>query len=484
MSLLDRYNIQQRFNLLIFISIFLASCFLIGFMNKLISNYINDYTSHYWREHTATFADSAIYSVILGSTSQSESVTHSFASDKNVVGATIYDNQGEILASYGTRSVCELNPAFRTEEPSDADNRDSWCFYSPIYQESYLGYVELVISKAEYDLVMRKLLLGSILIILVFSLFFIVIVRRLSRLFTSTLMEMARVLNKVSVGERGNRVHFSGSSEINNMRITLNEMLANIETTEAELEKSVEERTSALKIALESSETANVYKAQIMSMVSHEMKTPLHAIGGYLQLLAERLPDDPAFTDNRALHAKALVRVNDLNNLIDNILLHAKLEADRYEVALTSIAIAPLINACAENVTPLLNRNRNQLQLIGSDAVFVSDSEVLRHILNNLLSNACKFTTDGVITLTWRLSQAFLIIEVADTGCGIPAEFCDQIFDPWWQVDMSLSRRYGGHGLGLAITKQFVQRLNGDISVEPNLVCGSVFTIRIPNSKS
>ncbi|MDO9240698.1 MAG: HAMP domain-containing sensor histidine kinase, partial [Methylicorpusculum sp.] len=262
------------------------------------------------------------------------------------------------------------------------------------------------------------------------------------------------------------------------------EMLANIETTEAELEKSVEERTSALKIALESSETANVYKAQIMSMVSHEMKTPLHAIGGYLQLLAERLPDDPAFTDNRALHAKALVRVNDLNNLIDNILLHAKLEADRYEVALTSIAIAPLINACAENVTPLLNRNRNQLQLIGSDAVFVSDSEVLRHILNNLLSNACKFTTDGVITLTWRLSQAFLIIEVADTGCGIPAEFCDQIFDPWWQVDMSLSRRYGGHGLGLAITKQFVQRLNGDISVEPNLVCGSVFTIRIPNSKS
>lgn len=125
MNLLDRYNIQQRFNLLIFISIILASCFLIGFMHKLISNYINDYTSHYWREHTKTFADSAIYPAILSSTSQSESVAHSFASDKNVLGATIYNNRGELLASYGARSVCKVTPFFRTEESSFLDNRDS-----------------------------------------------------------------------------------------------------------------------------------------------------------------------------------------------------------------------------------------------------------------------------------------------------------------------------------------------------------------------
>lgn len=483
MKVLDRYNLQQRFNLLIFVSIILSSCFLIGFMHKLISNYINDYTSHYWREHTKTFAESAIYAVILGSTEQSESVAHSFGSDKNVLGASIYNNHGEPLASYGSRYSCNVVQLISIDELRYVDNRDSWCFYSPIYQDIYLGYVELVISKAEYDLVMRKLLLGSILITLIFSLFFIVIVRRLSRLFTSTLMEMATVLNKVSIGERGNRVHFSGSPEINNMRITLNEMLANIEVTETELEKSVEERTSALKIALESSKTANVYKAQIMSMVSHEMKTPLHAIGGYLQLLAERLPDDPMYSENRALHTKALIRVNDLNSLIDNILLHAQLEADRYEVALSPVAVAQLMHNCVENVAPLLTRNRNRIEVIGAEAMFVSDSEVLRHVLNNLLSNACKFTVDGVITLNWRFSPAFLIIQVTDTGCGIPAEYCDQIFDAWWQVDMSLSRRHGGHGLGLAITKQFVQRLNGDISVEPNIVSGTIFTVRLPNPR-
>lgn len=484
MMLLDRFNLQQRFNIMIFASIILASCLLIGLMHKLISNYITDYTSHYWREHTKIFAESSIYAVILGSTSQSESVANSFGSDKNILSASIFNSHGELLASYGARSVCNIQPLARIDQSNFVEKRDSWCFYSPIYQEVYLGYVELVISKAEYELVMKKLLLGSISITLIFSWFFIVIVRQLSRLFTSTLMEMSTVLNKVSKGERGNRVQFSGSAEINTMRITLNDMLANIEITETELEKIVQERTSALNIALESSNTANVYKAQIMSMVSHDMKTPLHAIGGYLQLLAERLPDDDLYADNRTLHAKALVRVNELNSLIDNILLHARLEADRYKVQLLPLSIAPLMHICVDNVTTLLIRNRNRIELTGVDAVFVSDSEVLRHIINNLLSNACKFTVDGVITLSWRFSQAFFLIQVTDTGCGIPVEHHNQIFDPWWQVDMSLSRRYGGHGLGLAITKQFVELLYGDIIVEPNIGSGTIFTIRIPIPKA
>jgi signal transduction histidine kinase len=323
-----------------------------------------------------------------------------------------------------------------------------------------------------------------VLVILFFSVFIFFIVRHLSGLFISTLVEMAAVLKKVSEGERGGRVFFSGAVEIDNMRVTLNDMLANIELNEQALEKSVADRTSALKIALDSSETANVYKAQIMSMVSHEMKSPLHAISGYLQVLAERLPAGPEHDENRVLHSKALVRANDLNGLIDNILLHARLEADKYEVAFAPIAIKPLMTACADNVTPLLNRNRNRnrLKLVGRDALFVSDGEVLRHIINNLLSNACKFTLGGDITLAWRVVRSFLVIEVSDTGCGIPVEFYGNIFDAWWQVDMSLGRKYGGHGLGLAITKQFVQRLGGDISVASNDSKGTVFTVRIPNT--
>jgi len=166
--------------------------------------------------------------------------------------------------------------------------------------------------------------------------------------------------------------------------------------------------------------------------------------------------------------------------LIDNILLHAKLEADRYEISFSSINVASLMNACADNAASLLHRNDNRLELDGPDAILLTDGEVLRHVVNNVLSNACKFTLNGHISLSWRVSSTFLVVDVSDTGCGIPVEFHSNIFDAWWQVDMSLGRKYGGHGLGLAITKQFVNRLGGEISVVSNNPQGSIFTIRVP----
>jgi len=100
---------------------------------------------------------------------------------------------------------------------------------------------------------------------------------------------------------------------------------------------------------------------------------------------------------------------------------------------------------------------------------------------NNLLSNACKFTVDGEITLDWWLDESGLTLQVADTGCGIPKEFHTKIFDSFWQVDMSMSRKYGGTGLGLTVTKQFVELLGGDISVASCEGKGTVFMVKTPN---
>lgn len=473
-------NLQQRFNWSIFMSIIFAGCLLMGLMYHIMSKYSKDYTNHYWWEHTSTLSNSALYAVILGSSSQAETVTNSFTSDTNVLKAAIYNHQLELLGASGKSLDCGLAHT-DYQNAFFMETSEYWCFFSPIHQESYLGHVELVISKSQYKAVMKRLLLSSALVILLFSVIIFFIVRHLSGIFTSTLVEMAATLKNVSEGQRGVRVKFSGATEINNMRITLNEMLATVELNEQALEQRVDDRTSALRIALESSETANVYKAQIMSMVSHEMKSPLHAISGYLQILAERLPDNVEYDENRTLHKKAFDRANDLNTLIDNILLHAKLEADKYQVSLAPVAVKPLMSACADAVSSLLGRNRNRLHLNGHDDYMVTDGEVVRHIVNNLLSNACKFTVDGDVTLEWRVGRSFIMIEVSDTGCGILAEHHSSIFDAWWQVDMSLGRKYGGHGLGLAITKQFVQRLGGDIALAHNAIKGVVFTVRIPN---
>jgi signal transduction histidine kinase len=175
------------------------------------------------------------------------------------------------------------------------------------------------------------------------------------------------------------------------------------------------------------------------------------------------------------------MRTADLNDLINNILLQGKLEAKSFAVKLAPLDILPLMQPCAEKITPYMGRKNNTLKLLGKECSIVSDAELLSHIINNLLSNACKFTVDGEITLDWWLDESGLTIQVADTGCGIPEQYHTKIFDSFWQVDMSMSRKYGGTGLGLTITKQFVELLGGDISVASNVGKGSVFMVKIPN---
>jgi len=479
MNITGKLNLQQRFNILILVSNVLSSSFLLGLVYVLISDYSKEYSNQYWQEHTNTFANSSTYSVIIGSVNQSKSIAESFGKSVNVIRASIYSNNNALIASYGGNNNCSTTPTQYTQA-THLEIENYWCFYSPIIHDGFIGYVELVISKTGFNSVMEKLSFGSILIIIIFSAILTLIVYKLSSLFTKTLMEMITVLNKVRSGERGNRVSFSGSPEIDHMRVTLNDMLANVELTEQELGRLVDERTSALKIALDSSNTANVYKAQLMSLVSHEMKTPLHAIGGYLQLLSELI--SPSSDSNTySLFQRALDRVNDLNGLIDNILIHAKLETEKYQISIGHVFISPLINMCVENISPSI-LNNNKITLVGADVTVSSDKEVLRHIVNNLLSNACKFTQNGLIVVSWKLRQSLFIIEISDTGCGIADEHINNVFEPWWQADMSLGRKYGGHGLGLAITKQFVQRLGGSITIEPNIPSGgTVFIIRIPN---
>jgi len=175
-----------------------------------------------------------------------------------------------------------------------------------------------------------------------------------------------------------------------------------------------------------------------------------------------------------------LLRANELKDNIDNILLQSRLEANKFNLSISMVAVKPLMQECAEKIKLSHNRNRNRLELAGPDISIRCDGEVLRHIVNNLLSNACKFTQEGDIQLNWRQERDDLVIQISDTGCGICDENHSRIFDAFWQEDMSLSRKFGGHGLGLAIVQQFVQRLSGTITVTSNAGTGTTFTVRIP----
>lgn len=498
MKTLNQLDLRQRFNLSVLMTLGIAGCLLMLGLTLAIENYANDYTNHYWQEHTDIFAHSVEYSVTLGAKTKSEAIATSFAADKNVLKAAIYNDQHTLLAVSGNTIDVDCltsQPAFTLPFVAQASNH--WCFYAPIYQDSptggyeqkqedssltrYLGYVELVVSKAELTTLLHQILAVSGLIVFVFLVIIFKGVKQLSGTFTQPLVDIIKVLDNFAHGNPGGRVSFSGSDDLTAMGYTFNDMLSRIEMNERVLEQKIADRTSELKVALQNSEAANQYKTQIVSTVSHEMKTPLHIIQNCLATSLEALPESPENELMREFHQRALVRTADLNDLINNILLQGKLEANSVAVELMPLDILPIMQACADKINPYLGRRNNTLTLRGRTCSMVSDAELLSHIVNNLLSNACKFTKNGEITLDWWLDESALTLQVADTGCGIPEAFHHKIFDSFWQVDMTMTRKYGGTGLGLTVTKQFVELLGGDISVASSEEKGSVFTVKIPN---
>jgi signal transduction histidine kinase len=496
MNRFSKFDLRQRYNFALLTTLAIASYLLILCLYLAIKSYANDYTSHYWQEHTGIFSDSIQYSVTMGAKARSETIANNFANDKNVLKAAIYNSQQALLATAGKPIDCNKGQ-HSFAQPFFIEANDYWCFYAPVYQDSpagafeqklagaqatnYLGYVELVVSKAEMTGLLHQILTVSGLIVGLILVVIYFVVRRFSGNFTEPMVEMVAVLKNVAQGIPGGRVSFTGAPDIVSMGDTFNEMLARIEINEQILEQKIEDRTFELKTALDRSEAANDYKTHIIATVSHEMKTPLHAISAYLELIHNSLPEGTDYDLCRDFHRRAMTRTGELNELIGNILLHGKLTANKVDIVPASLTLQTLINECIDKITPVLQRNRNRINILGQNISIVSDAEVVKHIINNLLSNAGKFTLEGDIIVNWWKEHSVLVLQVSDTGCGIPKQFHQKIFDSFWQVDMSMTREYGGTGLGLAITKQFVDLLGGEISVNSNVGKGSVFTVRIPS---
>ena len=168
--------------------------------------------------------------------------------------------------------------------------------------------------------------------------------------------------------------------------------------------------------------------------------------------------------------------------LINDILDLAKVEAGRIEIRPVTFALEPLIRECLHTVEPLLRGDKVQLLAeVSTDLPpLTTDKDRLHQILTNLLSNAVKFTENGSIKVTARARGEEVIMAVADTGIGIPAQALERIFEEFHQVDGGSTRQYGGTGLGLSISRHFARLLGGDITLQSVPGHGSVFNVALP----
>jgi two-component system sensor histidine kinase/response regulator len=237
--------------------------------------------------------------------------------------------------------------------------------------------------------------------------------------------------------------------------------------------------------AKQAAEEANRAKSIFLANMSHELRTPLNAIIGYSEMLEEETQE----LGNAAV-VKDLQRIQSagkhLLELINDILDLSKIEAGKMGLHLETFDVAQMIEEIANTVQPSVAKNTNTLQINVSKNVseMRADLPKVRQVLLNLLSNSCKFTEHGTISLTVDRRtidrRDWLQFDVQDTGIGIADEQKENLFREFSQADTSIARKYGGTGLGLAITHRFTQIMGGTIAVDSQPGRGSKFTIQLP----
>lgn len=241
------------------------------------------------------------------------------------------------------------------------------------------------------------------------------------------------------------------------------------------------EQNAELEIQKQQLNEANRLKSVFLSNMSHELRTPLNsviALSGVLnRRLADKIPhDEYSYIEVIGRNGKHLL------SLINDILDLSRIEAGKEVVDISVFNLNNLIADLTEMLQPqaeqknlqLIHNNRNEEIKVASDAA------KCRHILQNLIGNAIKFTETGKVEITTFANSTSITVKVADTGIGILPEHREHIFNEFTQADGSTSRRFGGTGLGLAIARKYAQLLNGFVEVESELGSGSVFTLTLP----
>jgi PAS domain S-box-containing protein len=261
----------------------------------------------------------------------------------------------------------------------------------------------------------------------------------------------------------------------NTSNIVINYLALKEDITEKK--KIIEE----LKNAKEKAEEMNNLKSSFLANMSHELRTPMMGILGNAEIISISTEDEEIKDMASAIYTSGRRLINTLNLILDL----SRIEANKENIDFEKLEIVSLVNDVVEHFTPAAKQKGLSLNYHCDDEYIFSllDERLFREVLNNLINNAVKFTNQGSITVTLISDVDKMIIKVIDTGIGIPSASLSLIFDEFRQVSEGYGRNFEGTGLGLTITKKFVEKLGGKISVKSVLDEGSEFTIEFPSSK-
>jgi two-component system sensor histidine kinase BarA len=442
-----------------------------------------------------SLADSSAAIFILGSRDLAERVAGAVVTKTDVSGIAFFGPDGELLFEpFGDVTLpSPLTIEHRSDPYLTSETSANWYLIVPVdaRQSGHaadapaterLGYLGIAIPKQplHHMLLLVTLITGAVSILVCVPV--LAWLNRRIRRMVWAITTLSDAVQRIDPARPSTSLpSCDGPRELVLINHAFTGLLKAIQRHQGSLEALVELRTQELREARDAALRTAQFRARFMAMLSHEMKTPLNAIYGFAQSIADDLvfsDDGPAATRTRNI----LLNARKLTDLVTQILEIARMEEAKTELQLEAVNVTEIVRQATDASIPLAEANHNHISIRCPERLdVVLDSQKFERILMNLVGNACKFTDCGQIRIDVTLDgDDYFAVSVIDTGIGIDPADQELIFEPFRQVDMSHKRRYPGTGLGLAISRHYCDLMGGRLTVSSTPGQGSMFTVRLP----
>ena len=376
--------------------------------------------------------------------------------------------------------------------PVEAVNR----FIEPIRQNNKphtLGYIAIQIDKSRFQFQQQSQFIIAFAFALLGTLISTILALRLIRKVTKPINSMVQAIERIKEGKLASRVSGQLIGELNFLKNGINAMAQSLDSYQNEMQVSIDQATVDLRESLEQFEIQNVelsiskrkaqdankVKSEFLANMSHELRTPLNGVIGFTrQVLKSRL------TDNQRDYLQTIdSSANNLLNIINDILDFSKLDAGKMVIESIPFSLKDSMDEALTLLAPAAHIKNIELSIDLPPTLpdsLIGDTMRIKQIVTNLISNAIKFTPVGSVSVDITSEQISnkeitLKITVNDTGIGMTSAQQKTIFDAFTQADQSITRLYGGTGLGLVICKRLAQEMNGDVGFSSEKNQGSSF---------